>query len=111
MQAQWQKDRGLAQRIQIRGTLVLETPTHLGNGDVDGNRQQDEQGKIVHHLAKHGSAAVGVPDTVHCLFHGAEDEDNGDQESGNTKGTEGGKVGIIHIFEDGPDSLVQVAVE
>jgi CRISPR/Cas system CSM-associated protein Csm3 (group 7 of RAMP superfamily) len=36
MQAQWQKDRGLAQRIQIRGTLVLETPTHLGNGDVDG---------------------------------------------------------------------------
>jgi CRISPR/Cas system CSM-associated protein Csm3 (group 7 of RAMP superfamily) len=33
--AQWQNSRGLSERIVVTGALVLETPTHLGNGDAD----------------------------------------------------------------------------
>jgi CRISPR/Cas system CSM-associated protein Csm3 (group 7 of RAMP superfamily) len=33
--AQWQNSRGIQERIVVTGTLVLETPTHLGNGDAD----------------------------------------------------------------------------
>ncbi len=36
MSAQWQNPRGIQERIVVRGILVLETPTHLGNGDADG---------------------------------------------------------------------------
>jgi CRISPR/Cas system CSM-associated protein Csm3 (group 7 of RAMP superfamily) len=36
MSAHWQKPRGIQERIVVRGALVLETPTHLGNGDVEG---------------------------------------------------------------------------
>ena len=32
---QWKNSRKLKERIIITGTLVLETPTHLGNGDTD----------------------------------------------------------------------------
>lgn len=35
MSAQWQNSRGLSERIVVTGTLVLETPTHLGNGDTN----------------------------------------------------------------------------
>ena len=33
---QWQKSRRIVRRISVEGTLVLETPTHLGNGIEDG---------------------------------------------------------------------------
>lgn len=36
MKAQWQNPRGIKERIIIQGTLVLDTPAHLGNGDSDG---------------------------------------------------------------------------
>jgi len=36
MNAQWQNPRGIQERIVVEGTLVLETPTHLGNGDAEG---------------------------------------------------------------------------
>ncbi|NMB86858.1 MAG: hypothetical protein GYA17_00775 [Chloroflexi bacterium] len=36
MNAQWQNPRRITERILIQGELVLETPTHLGNGDADG---------------------------------------------------------------------------
>ncbi len=36
MKAQWNNPRNLAERIVILGDLILETPTHLGNGDADG---------------------------------------------------------------------------
>ena len=36
MSAQWQNSRSLSERIVVTGALILETPTHLGNGDVDG---------------------------------------------------------------------------
>lgn len=35
MNAQWQNSRGLSERIVVTGALVLETPTHLGNGDTE----------------------------------------------------------------------------
>jgi len=35
MTPQWKNSRKLKERIIITGTLVLETPTHLGNGDTD----------------------------------------------------------------------------
>ncbi len=34
MNAQWQNPRGIRERIVVEGTLVLETPTHLGSGDA-----------------------------------------------------------------------------
>jgi CRISPR/Cas system CMR subunit Cmr4 (Cas7 group RAMP superfamily) len=36
MNAQWQNPRGIQERIVVEGTLILETPTHLGNGDAEG---------------------------------------------------------------------------
>ena len=36
MRPQWKNSRKLKERIIIRGKLVLETPTHVGNGDTDG---------------------------------------------------------------------------
>jgi CRISPR/Cas system CSM-associated protein Csm3 (group 7 of RAMP superfamily) len=36
MNAQWQNPRGIQERIIVEGALVLETPTHLGNGDAEG---------------------------------------------------------------------------
>ena len=36
MNAQWKNSHDLSERIVVTGTLVLETPTHLGNGDFDG---------------------------------------------------------------------------
>lgn len=36
MNGSWLKPRALKERIVVQGTLVLETPTHLGNGDADG---------------------------------------------------------------------------
>jgi CRISPR/Cas system CSM-associated protein Csm3 (group 7 of RAMP superfamily) len=36
MKPQWQNSRGIQERIIVHGTLVLDTPTHLGNGDADG---------------------------------------------------------------------------
>jgi CRISPR/Cas system CSM-associated protein Csm3 (group 7 of RAMP superfamily) len=36
MSAQWQNPRGIQERIVVEGILVLETPTHLGNGDAEG---------------------------------------------------------------------------
>lgn len=36
MSIQWQNPRGIQERIIVRGVLVLETPTHLGNGDAEG---------------------------------------------------------------------------
>ena len=36
MKIQWQNPLGIKERIIVRGTLFLETPTHVGNGDVDG---------------------------------------------------------------------------
>jgi CRISPR/Cas system CSM-associated protein Csm3 (group 7 of RAMP superfamily) len=36
MKAQWQNPRGIKERIIVQGTLVLDTPAHLGNGDTDG---------------------------------------------------------------------------
>lgn len=36
MKAQWQNSRGIKERIIVQGTLVLDTPTNLGNGDADG---------------------------------------------------------------------------
>lgn len=36
MNAQWQNSRDIQERIFVEGTLVLETPTHLGNGDAEG---------------------------------------------------------------------------
>lgn len=36
MNASWLKSRGLVERIVVTGNLVLDTPTHLGNGDADG---------------------------------------------------------------------------
>ncbi len=36
MKAQWQNPRGIQERIIVRGTLKLDTPTHLGNGDAEG---------------------------------------------------------------------------
>ncbi|MEM3485507.1 MAG: RAMP superfamily CRISPR-associated protein [Candidatus Methanomethyliaceae archaeon] len=36
MNAQWLNPRGITERIVAHGTLVLQTPTHLGNGDADG---------------------------------------------------------------------------
>lgn len=36
MNAQWDNPRRLQERIIVTGVLVLETPTHLGNGDVEG---------------------------------------------------------------------------
>lgn len=36
MNAQWQNPRGIQERIIVKGKLVLETPTHLGNGDAEG---------------------------------------------------------------------------
>ena len=35
MAKQWQNGRGVGRRIFARGKLVLETPTHLGNGDTE----------------------------------------------------------------------------
>lgn len=32
---QWKNSRNLRERVVIEGDLVLETPTHLGNGDTD----------------------------------------------------------------------------
>lgn len=34
--AQWQKHRGVVERVFIRGTLELLTPAHFGNGDAEG---------------------------------------------------------------------------
>jgi CRISPR/Cas system CSM-associated protein Csm3 (group 7 of RAMP superfamily) len=34
--AQWLNSRGLQERILVTGTLLLETPAHLGAGDSDG---------------------------------------------------------------------------
>jgi CRISPR/Cas system CSM-associated protein Csm3 (group 7 of RAMP superfamily) len=34
--AQWLNSRGLQERIQVTGALLLETPAHLGAGDSDG---------------------------------------------------------------------------
>lgn len=36
MKAQWENARGVRERIVVQGTLVLETPTHLGNGEAEG---------------------------------------------------------------------------
>ncbi|MCC7571617.1 hypothetical protein KO465_09925 [Candidatus Micrarchaeota archaeon] len=36
MKPQWQNSRGIQERIIVHGTLVLDTPTHLGNGDAEG---------------------------------------------------------------------------
>lgn len=36
MNTQWQNPRGIKERIVVTGKLVLETPTHLGNGDAEG---------------------------------------------------------------------------
>lgn len=36
MKPQWQNPRGIRERIIVRGSLVLDTPTHLGNGDAEG---------------------------------------------------------------------------
>jgi CRISPR/Cas system CSM-associated protein Csm3 (group 7 of RAMP superfamily) len=36
MNAQWQNPRGTQERIVVEGTLMLESPTHLGNGDAEG---------------------------------------------------------------------------
>lgn len=36
MSAQWTNSRSLVERIIVTGTLVLETPTHFGNGDSEG---------------------------------------------------------------------------
>jgi CRISPR/Cas system CSM-associated protein Csm3 (group 7 of RAMP superfamily) len=36
MKAQWQNPRGIQERIIVCGTLVLDSPTHLGNGDAEG---------------------------------------------------------------------------
>lgn len=36
MKAQWQNPRDIRERIIVQGTLMLETPTHLGNGDAEG---------------------------------------------------------------------------
>jgi len=35
MAEQWQNGRGVGRRIFVRGELVLNTPTHLGNGDTE----------------------------------------------------------------------------
>lgn len=35
MSPQWKANRALSKRIVVTGELVLETPTHLGNGDAD----------------------------------------------------------------------------
>lgn len=36
MNAQWQNPRNIVERVVVQGTLILETPTHLGNGDAEG---------------------------------------------------------------------------
>jgi CRISPR/Cas system CSM-associated protein Csm3 (group 7 of RAMP superfamily) len=36
MKSQWQNSRDIQERIIVHGKLVLETPTHLGNGDAEG---------------------------------------------------------------------------
>lgn len=36
MTAQWRNANNLQERICVVGELVLDTPTHLGNGDVEG---------------------------------------------------------------------------
>jgi CRISPR/Cas system CSM-associated protein Csm3 (group 7 of RAMP superfamily) len=36
MKAQWKNPRDIQERIIVHGTLVLDTPTHLGNGDSEG---------------------------------------------------------------------------
>jgi CRISPR/Cas system CSM-associated protein Csm3 (group 7 of RAMP superfamily) len=36
MNAQWQNPRGIRERIVVEGTLMLESPAHLGNGDAEG---------------------------------------------------------------------------
>src|SRR2546423_9733881 len=33
---EWHKSREISERIVIEGTLVLETPASLGNGDAEG---------------------------------------------------------------------------
>ena len=33
---QWQRSRNVLTRIFITGRLVLDTPTHFGNGDTEG---------------------------------------------------------------------------
>lgn len=35
MAEQWQNSRGVGRRIYVQGKLVLDTPTHLGNGDTE----------------------------------------------------------------------------
>lgn len=35
MAEQWQNSRGVGRRIYAQGKLVLDTPTHLGNGDTE----------------------------------------------------------------------------
>ncbi len=52
-----------------------------------------------------------MPDTVHGLFHRAEHHDNRDEQTGNTKGAKGGKVGILHIVEDCINGIVQVSAQ
>lgn len=36
MSTQWENSRNIKERIVIEADLVLETPTHLGNGDAEG---------------------------------------------------------------------------
>ncbi len=36
MRAQWQNSLKAIERIYVKGNLVLESPTHLGNGDAEG---------------------------------------------------------------------------
>lgn len=36
MTTSWLNSRGVTERVFIRGTLMLETPAHLGNGDAEG---------------------------------------------------------------------------
>ncbi|MCI5123873.1 MAG: hypothetical protein D3925_05205 [Candidatus Electrothrix sp. AR5] len=52
-----------------------------------------------------------MPDSIHGILHGTEYHDHHNQQTCNTKGPKGGKIGIIHIIKDSINGLVQVTIE
>jgi len=84
--AQWQNPRGIRERLVVTGTLVLDTPAHLGTGDTESPLDvsllldpleecpllagSSIAGALRHHVASHS------PEFVRHLFGDADQEES-----------------------------------
>ena len=79
-----------------------------GQGDVDGERQQEQQGQVVHELAEQRPAPAGVPDGVHGVLDGGEDEQHDHDQADHADQAQRREIGPVDIVEHQVHGVVQV---